>query len=105
MGRLTQGGALLHRVATLHTQAARDSMFKGRKGRKGLKNAAQASVMFRNAHRRIQYANGDVYEGEFWSDICKAHGHGEFTSAMGGKYIGVFHHGKFDGFGTFQYAD
>eukprot|EP00656_Telonema_subtile_P056262 TRINITY_DN894_c0_g1_i10.p1 TRINITY_DN894_c0_g1~~TRINITY_DN894_c0_g1_i10.p1 ORF type:complete len:192 (+),score=26.28 TRINITY_DN894_c0_g1_i10:248-823(+) len=78
------------------------------RGVAGIRNSALAALAVRrlkNAHRRIEYANGDVYEGQFGGDIYKAHGQGEFLFASGGKYTGGFVGGKFDGAGTCQYAD
>lgn len=42
---------------------------------------------------KIEWADGDVYEGQWKED--KMHGTGNFTTKGGGRYAGKYHKGKF----------
>jgi hypothetical protein len=56
-----------------------------------------------NGYGKIQYANGDTYEGEFYDD--KREGFGIYTWKVGGKYIGESFQNSFQGFGVITFSD
>jgi hypothetical protein len=56
-----------------------------------------------NGFGKIQYANGDTYEGEFYDD--KREGFGIYIWKAGGKYIGESFQNTFQGFGVMTFAD
>ena len=56
-----------------------------------------------NGYGKIQYANGDVYEGEFYDD--KREGFGMYTWKGGGKFSGESLANVFNGFGLLEFVD
>lgn len=53
--------------------------------------------------KRIQYPNGDVYDGDILNG--KWNGEGTFTSSSDRKYVGTFKDGYFHGHGIYEYSD
>lgn len=56
-----------------------------------------------NGYGKIQYSNGDTYEGEFYDD--KREGFGIYIWKAGGKFIGESFQNTFQGFGVLEFAD
>jgi hypothetical protein len=56
-----------------------------------------------NGYGKIQYVNGDTYEGEFYDD--KREGFGIYHWKAGGKFIGESFQNSFQGFGVIVFAD
>ncbi len=56
-----------------------------------------------SGYGKFQYANGDIYEGEFYDD--KREGFGVYTWKGGGKYKGESMGNEFNGFGVMVFAD
>ncbi|MBX9783866.1 MAG: caspase family protein [Chitinophagaceae bacterium] len=56
-----------------------------------------------NGYGKFQYANGDVYEGEFYDD--KREDFGIYTWQSGDKFIGESLQNMFNGFGVMEFAD
>ncbi|MFN5135690.1 MAG: caspase family protein [Chitinophagaceae bacterium] len=56
-----------------------------------------------NGFGKIQYPNGDTYEGEFYDD--RREGFGIYTWKTGGKFVGESYQNTFQGFGVIEFAD
>lgn len=54
--------------------------------------------------QRVEYSQGDVYEGE-WSADGKRHGRGRLKMATGAEYAGEFMNGFFHGYGVLCFQD
>ena len=56
-----------------------------------------------DGHHRVEYKNGDVYEGSFKNGM--RHGAGTYQFADGDCYEGAWHNGRKHGYGTYTWKD
>jgi hypothetical protein len=87
-------GAVIDGVAGFTAAAGTSQMrYFGTKNEKGE----------RHGRGVLQYANGDLYDGEW--NCNKKHGKGCYTYANGAAYLGEYKNGKMDGKGTYCFVD